>query len=108
MLRRPQRWTYMHGEYLLDNIDTAQGLADYAWLARNVLRDNALADRWARKAAGPADDDEERTAISLGWLVHAHGFRIAYGIAGILAILALPYFLFAERRLGFLELRAGP
>jgi len=41
-----------YGEYLLDNIDTAQGLADYAWLARNVLRDTGLADRWARKAAG--------------------------------------------------------
>jgi len=27
-------------------------------------------EKWARKAAGPADDDEERTSISLGWLVH--------------------------------------
>ena len=40
-----------YGEYLLDNIDTAQGLADYAWLARNVLRDTTLAERWQRKAA---------------------------------------------------------
>jgi S-DNA-T family DNA segregation ATPase FtsK/SpoIIIE len=30
-----------------------------------------LDERWARKAAGPIDDDEERTAISLGRLVHA-------------------------------------
>src|SRR6478672_3009756 len=30
-----------------------------------------LDERWAREAAGPADDDEERTSISLGWLVHA-------------------------------------
>ena len=29
-----------------------------------------LDERWARKAAGPIDDDEERAAISLGWLVH--------------------------------------
>jgi S-DNA-T family DNA segregation ATPase FtsK/SpoIIIE len=30
-----------------------------------------LDERWARKAAGPIDDDDERTAISLGRLVHA-------------------------------------
>ena len=30
-----------------------------------------LDQKWAREAAGPADDDEERTSISLGWLVHA-------------------------------------
>ena len=29
-----------------------------------------LDERWAKKAAGPIDDDEERTSISLGWLVH--------------------------------------
>jgi DNA segregation ATPase FtsK/SpoIIIE, S-DNA-T family len=29
-----------------------------------------LDERWAREAAGPADDEEERTSISLGWLVH--------------------------------------
>ena len=28
-------------------------------------------ERWAREAAGPPDDDAERTSISLGWLVHA-------------------------------------
>ena len=28
-------------------------------------------ERWARKAAGPVDEEEERTAISLGWLTHA-------------------------------------
>jgi len=33
--------------------------------------DIKLDERWAREAAGPADDDEERTSISLGWLVHA-------------------------------------
>ena len=33
--------------------------------------DVKLDERWAREAAGPADDDEERTSISLGWLVHA-------------------------------------
>ena len=30
-----------------------------------------LNERWAREAAGPPDDDAERTSISLGWLVHA-------------------------------------
>ncbi len=30
-----------------------------------------LDERWAKEAAGPDDDDEERTSISLGWLVHA-------------------------------------
>jgi len=29
-----------------------------------------LNERWAREAAGPPDDDAERTSISLGWLVH--------------------------------------
>ncbi len=29
-----------------------------------------LDERWARKAAGPIDDEEERAAISLGWLTH--------------------------------------
>ena len=33
--------------------------------------DVKLDERWAREAAGPEDDDEERTSISLGWLVHA-------------------------------------
>jgi S-DNA-T family DNA segregation ATPase FtsK/SpoIIIE len=31
----------------------------------------ALDERWAREAAGPPDDDAERTSISLGRLVHA-------------------------------------
>jgi S-DNA-T family DNA segregation ATPase FtsK/SpoIIIE len=30
-----------------------------------------LDERWAREAAGPADDDEERTSVSLGFIVHA-------------------------------------
>jgi DNA segregation ATPase FtsK/SpoIIIE, S-DNA-T family len=30
-----------------------------------------LDEKWAREAAGPEDDDEERTSISLGRLVHA-------------------------------------
>ena len=33
--------------------------------------DVTLDERWAREAAGPDDDEEERTSISLGWLVHA-------------------------------------
>ncbi|AMN38677.1 DNA translocase FtsK [Rhodoplanes sp. Z2-YC6860] len=30
----------------------------------------ALDEKWAREAAGPEDDDAERTSISLGWIVH--------------------------------------
>jgi MFS family permease len=39
----------------------------------------------------------------LGWLIHAHGFRVAFGVASAVAALALPYFLIVERRLGFEE-----
>jgi hypothetical protein len=37
----------------------------------------------------------------MGWLIHAHGFRTAFGVASAVAILAVPYFVVAERRLGF-------
>jgi predicted MFS family arabinose efflux permease len=40
-------------------------------------------------------------ASFVGWSITAHGFRNAFGIAGVLAALALPSFLLAERRLGF-------
>jgi MFS family permease len=39
----------------------------------------------------------------MGWLIHAHGFRVAFGTAAMVAACSLPYFLFAERRLGFRE-----
>jgi MFS family permease len=42
-------------------------------------------------------------ASVVGWLVHVQGFRVAFGVAAVLAALSLPYFLFAERKLGFLE-----
>jgi S-DNA-T family DNA segregation ATPase FtsK/SpoIIIE len=32
---------------------------------------DALDERWAKEAAGPEDNDVERTSVSLGWLVHA-------------------------------------
>jgi MFS family permease len=38
---------------------------------------------------------------ALGWLVHQLGFRYAFGAAAGVALLALPMFLIAERRLGF-------
>jgi len=38
---------------------------------------------------------------AMGWLIHAHGFRTAFGVASAVAILAVPYFVVAERRLGF-------
>ena len=36
-----------------------------------------------------------------GWLIHRFGYRPAFIVAGIVALLALPYFLVAERQLGF-------
>ena len=40
-------------------------------------------------------------STTMGWLVHHTGFRIAFGVAALIAALALPMFLFAERRLGY-------
>jgi predicted MFS family arabinose efflux permease len=37
----------------------------------------------------------------MGRLIQSHGFRIAFLAAGLVAALALPCFLVAERRLGF-------
>ena len=39
----------------------------------------------------------------LGWIIGAHGFRTAFAAAAGLAVLSAPYFLVAERRLGFLD-----
>jgi MFS family permease len=38
-------------------------------------------------------------SATTGWMVRAHGFRAAYGLAALLAAIALPYFLIARRRL---------
>jgi MFS family permease len=38
-------------------------------------------------------------SATTGWMVRAHGFRLAYALAAILAAFALPYFLIARRRL---------
>jgi len=38
---------------------------------------------------------------AVGWMIHHVGFRGAFAIAGGVAALSLPYFLVAERRLGF-------
>jgi MFS family permease len=38
---------------------------------------------------------------AMGWLIHQVGFRWAFGAAAAIAALAVPVFLFAERRLGF-------
>jgi len=44
----------------------------------------------------------------LGWIIGAHGFRTAFAAAAGLALLAAPYFLVAERRLGFLDVVRTP
>lgn len=43
----------------------------------------------------------------MGWLIHLYGFRVAFGVAGGIASLSLPYFVFAERWLGFRHEAAG-
>ena len=40
---------------------------------------------------------------SMGWMAHAFGFRLAFGATALVAACSAPYFLFAERRLGFRE-----
>ena len=42
-------------------------------------------------------------ASFLGIVIHAYGFRVAFLSAGLLAALSVPYFLFAERRLGLVQ-----
>ena len=44
----------------------------------------------------------------IGWLIGRYGFRPAFGVAAGLAALALPYFLVAEKRLGFRHSRMAP
>jgi MFS family permease len=38
-------------------------------------------------------------SIAMGWLIHRFDFRTAYGAAACLAAFAIPYFLFARRRM---------
>ncbi|MGE3190799.1 MAG: MFS transporter, partial [Vicinamibacterales bacterium] len=45
-------------------------------------------------------------SITIGWIIEHYGFEPAYGTAAALAALAIPYFLFADRR--FLRGEAGP
>jgi MFS family permease len=40
-------------------------------------------------------------STTLGWLIGRVGFRVSFGLAAGIAALALPYFLIAEKRLGF-------
>jgi MFS family permease len=40
-------------------------------------------------------------ASLMGWLASRHGFRATFAIAGAVGVLSLPYFVVAERRLGF-------
>lgn len=42
-----------------------------------------------------------------GWLIHRFGFRYAFAFSAGLALLSLPYFLLAERALGFDDWRQG-
>jgi predicted MFS family arabinose efflux permease len=38
---------------------------------------------------------------TMGWLIHRFGFRGAIGIAAVIALAAVPYFLVMEKRLGY-------
>jgi MFS family permease len=40
-------------------------------------------------------------SMAIGWLVQASGYRLAFAAAAGIALLSLPYFVIAERRLGF-------
>jgi MFS family permease len=40
-------------------------------------------------------------SMAIGWLVQASGYRMAFAAAAGIALLSLPYFVIAERRLGF-------
>ena len=40
-------------------------------------------------------------STTMGWLIHHTSFRIAFGVAAVIAALSLPMFLFAERILGY-------
>ncbi len=42
-------------------------------------------------------------ASGTGWLIHQFGFRTAFGVTAVVAAMALPYFLVAERKLGFAD-----
>jgi MFS family permease len=38
---------------------------------------------------------------AIGWLIHEYGYRTAFGAAAAIALLSVPYFVVAEKRLGF-------
>lgn len=77
----------------------------YPAFATFVMRSMPPARRGAAFGAMLAAFD---TGIGLGsattgWVVRAHGFRPAFVVAGVVASLALPYFLVARRRLALGE-----
>jgi MFS family permease len=47
-------------------------------------------------------------STSIGWIVRHSSYRMAFGVAGALAALAMPYFVLAEKRLGFRDARKNP
>jgi MFS family permease len=40
-------------------------------------------------------------STAMGWLVQRFGFRTAFGVAAAISLLAVPYFLFADRTFGY-------
>jgi MFS family permease len=70
-----------------------------AYVLRHVLFSRRGAAFGAMLAA--FDTGVGSGSSATGWLIHRFGFRYAFVFAAMLAVLSLPYFLLAERRLGF-------
>jgi predicted MFS family arabinose efflux permease len=67
-----------------------------------VMRDVHVARRGAAFGAILAafDTGIGTGSTTVGWLIERFGFSKAFGVAAMLSAIALPYFVFVERRVG--------
>jgi MFS family permease len=74
--------------------------AAYPVFAAYVMRHVAASRRGAAFGSIHAafDTGMGTGSIATGWIVHGHGFEGAFAVAAILAAMAIPFFLFMERR----------